>query len=127
MVNHFHFKMSSFNKRIKIQLHLYEVGFESKTETILTKIVDHISYRFIMCLCVPMIQVLLHTIIDDLRDDENKVYKMENVNEKKWWKKASVWITIARVGLPLTYMLGALAIVVPGIINMVVEGSRDEF
>ena len=52
---------------------------------------------------------------------------MANMNENKWWKKASVWITIARVGLPMAYMLVALAIVVPGIINMVVEGSSNRF
>ena len=34
--------------------------------------------------------------------------------------RSSVWITITRVGLPLAYMMGALAIVVPGIIDMVV-------
>ena len=120
MVNHFYFKKSS-SICICMKFDL------SARLPIFTKIVNHISYRFIMCLCVPMIQVLLHAIIDDLRGDENKVFKMENVNEKKWWKRSSVWITIARVGLPLTYMLGALAIVVPGIINMMVEGSRDEF
>ena len=80
-----------------------------------------------MSLCIPMTQVLLHTIIGGLRANDNEVRNMANMNENKWWKKASVWITIARVGLPMAYMLVALAIVVPGIINMVVEGSSNRF
>ena len=71
-----------------------------------------------MSLCVPMAQVLLHAIIDDLRGDDKK---MGEETEKKWWKKASTWITIARVGLPVTYVLVALAIVVPGILNILAE------
>ena len=68
-----------------------------------------------------MTQVLLHAIIDDLRGEENKVYRMGPEGEKKWWKKASAWITIARVGLPVTYVLVALAIIVPGIYNILAE------
>ena len=74
-----------------------------------------------MSLCVPMTQVLLHAIIDDLRGDDNKVFKMGEETEKKWWKKSSSWITIARVGLPVTYVMVALAIVVPGILNILAE------
>ena len=78
-----------------------------------------------------MLEVILHTIIDDLRGNENKVFKINNkackmpeAKEKRWWERASIWITLARVGLPVVYMLVALAIVVPGIINIVVEGSQ---
>ena len=73
-----------------------------------------------MSLCVPMTQVLLHAIIDDLRED-NKVFKMGQETAKKWYKKASSWTTIARVGLPVTYAVVALAIVVPGILNKLAE------
>ena len=74
-----------------------------------------------MSLCIPMLQVLLHTIIDDLRTDDNKVFKMGEETEERWWKKSSSWIIIARVGLPVTYVLVALAIVVPGILNILAE------
>ena len=74
-----------------------------------------------MSLCVPMTQVLLHAIIDDLRGDDNKVSRMGQEIDKKWWQKASSWITIARVGLPVTYVMVALAIVVPGILNILAE------
>ena len=74
-----------------------------------------------MSLCVPMTQVLLHAINDDLRKDDNKVYKMGQEAEKKWYKKASYWITFARVGLPIAYVMVALAIVVPGILNKLAE------
>ena len=74
-----------------------------------------------MSLCVPMTQVLLHAIIDDLREDDNKVYRMGQEAEKKWYKKASNWITFARVGLPIAYVMVALAIVVPGILNKLAE------
>ena len=75
-----------------------------------------------MSLCVPMTQVLLHAIIDDLREDDNKLYyRRGQATEKKWYNMASSWTTIARVGLPLTYVVVALAIVVPGILNILTE------
>ena len=88
-------------------------------------------FRFISNLCVPMLEVILHAIIDDLRCNENKVFKINNKvypipeeKERRWWERASVWIAFAKIGLPMAYMLVALAIVVPGIINIVVEGSQ---
>ena len=74
-----------------------------------------------MSLCVPMIQVLLHAIIDKLRGEDSKIFKMTEEKEKKWWKNCSVWITLARVGLPVAYVLVALAIVMPGILNILNE------
>ena len=78
-----------------------------------------------------MLEVILHTIIEDLRCNENKVFKINNKvlqipeeKKRRWWERASVWITLAKVGLPIAYMLVALAIVVPGVINVVVEGSQ---
>ena len=81
-----------------------------------------------MNLCVPMIQVLLHSIIDDVRGNDDKVWRMgQATNDEKWWKKAYVWITIARVGLPVTYVLFALVIIMPGILNILKEVPRDNF
>ena len=79
-----------------------------------------------MCLFVPMTQVLLHAIIDDLKSDDDKIFNIEQMTDKRWWKKVNVWITIARVGVPLSYVLVALAIVVPGILNIYAETSNDE-
>ena len=78
-----------------------------------------------MSLCIPMIHVLLHAVIDDLRNDGDKVTKMGAAEKKRWWGKASVWSKFARVGLPLVYMLVAFAIVFPGILNIITEGSVD--
>lgn len=80
-----------------------------------------------MNLCVPMIQVLLHSIIDDMRSNDKKARKMGKITEGIWWKKASLWITLARVGLPVTYVLVASAIVTPGIMNVLKEASNDHF
>ena len=65
----------------------------------------------------------MHTIIDDLRSGKDKVeyMKAKDRGKKKWWKKASVWIKFARVGLPVTYLVIASAILVPGILNLIIE------
>ena len=67
--------------------------------------------------------MLLHTIIDDLRHSEDKVAFMtaKDLEENKWWKKTSLWIKFARIGLPITYLVIALAIFVPGILNLITE------
>ena len=80
-------------------------------------------HRFIACLCFPILEVLLHTIIDDLRNGEDKVEFMtaKYKGDKKWWKRTSIWVKVARVGLPITYLLIALAILVPGILNLIIE------
>ena len=87
--------------------------------------------RFISNLCVPMFEVILLAIIDNLKGNDNKVFKINNkmlsipeTKERRWWERASVWMAIAKVGLPVAYVLFALAIVVPGIINIMVEGSH---
>ena len=78
--------------------------------------------RFIICLCYPMFEVLLHTIIDDLRSDDVKVFKIEDMKEERWWKKASLWIKLARVWLPMTYLVIAMSLVVSGILNVILVG-----
>ena len=65
----------------------------------------------------------MHTIIDDLRNGEDKVEYMtaKDKGEKKWWKRTSLWIKFARVGMPITYLVIAMAILVPGILNLLIE------
>ena len=76
-----------------------------------------------MSLCIPMLEVLLHTIIDELRVRNGNVFKMEEkVNVDKLWRTESFWVMIARTWLPLAYMLVALGILVPGIINTIISG-----
>ena len=82
-----------------------------------------ISSRFITNLCVPMIEVILHAIIDDLRGRENQVFKISEEIDMRWWKRMTVWITIAKIGLPIAYMMASLAIVVPGVINVMLDGT----
>ena len=82
-----------------------------------------ISSRFITNLCVPMIEVILHAIIDDLRGRENQVFKISEELDMRWWKRMTVWITIAKIGLPIAYMMASLAIVVPGVINVMLDGT----
>ena len=65
-----------------------------------------------------MIEVILHAIIDDLRGRENQ----EEVVMKSW-KRIHVWITFAKIGLPVAYMMATLAIVVPGVINVMLDGT----
>ena len=69
-----------------------------------------------------MFEVLLHTIIDDLRSDDVKVFKIEDMKEERWWKKASLWIKLARVWLPMTYLVIAKSLVVSGILNVTLGG-----
>ena len=82
-----------------------------------------ISSRFITNLCVPMIEVILHAIIDDLRGRETQVFKISEEIDMRWWKRMTVWITIAKIGLPIAYMMASLAIVVPGVINVMLDGT----
>ena len=79
-----------------------------------------------------MFEVILLAIIDNLRGNDNKVFKINNkilnipeAKDKRWWERASVWIAVARVALPVAYVLVALAIIVPGIINIMIEGSMN--
>ena len=71
--------------------------------------------------------MLLHTIIDDLRHGDNKVVTFmaaKDRGDEKWWKRTSLWIKVARVGLPITYLLIALAIFVPDIFNLIIESKN---
>ena len=68
---------------------------------------------------------LIHAIIDDLRGINDKVLRFDQMTGEKWWNKAPVWVMIARVGLPVVYMVVALAIIMPGIFNKMAEVSNN--
>ena len=80
-------------------------------------------HRFIACLCFPILEVLLHTIIGELRSRDDKVYYMKATDRegKKWWKKTYLWTKFARIGLPMTYIVITVAILFPGILNLMME------
>lgn len=78
-----------------------------------------------MCLWVPMTHVLIHAIIDDLRGINDKVFRFDQMTGEKWWNKAPVWVMIARIGLPVIYMVVALTIIMPGVLNKMAEVSND--
>ena len=67
---------------------------------------------------MPMVIVLLHTIIDDLEGDESKVFTMADKRKNRSLTKVSFWKMLAKVGLPTAYVVAALAILMPGFINI---------
>ena len=71
-----------------------------------------------------MIEVILLAIIDSLRGNENEVRPIQNEKEMRRVETASIWRAIAKIGLPIAYMLVTLAIVVPRVINVVIKGSQ---
>ena len=77
--------------------------------------------RFVMSLCIPAIEMLLHVIIAGCLRDNVKLFK---VSEKKGmaktgpWMTASFWVMVSRVVVPMAYIVVALAIVLPGVINV---------
>ena len=81
--------------------------------------------RFVMSLCIPAIEMLLHTIIAGLllREDVVGVFK---VSDKMKASKTSgqrvmrgaFWVMVSRVVVPMAYVVVALAIVLPGVINV---------
>ena len=76
------------------------------------------ALRFILSLCIPMLEVLLHTIIDELRVRNAKVVKIEEkLYGHQRWKKEEFWIKVARKWLPIAYLTVALAILVSGIVH----------
>ena len=77
--------------------------------------------RFVMSLCIPAIEMLLHAIIAGLMHDDDKVIMVSNkmrVPKRMPWMTPSFWVKISRVGLPITYAVLALAIVLPGVVNV---------
>ena len=75
--------------------------------------------RFILSLFYPVLQVLLLVMIDSARKDTDKVIRIgsQNIKQKKKWKiKETTWIRVARLWLPISFILCAIAIVVPGMV-----------
>ena len=73
-----------------------------------------------------MLEVLLHAIVDELRSDKVQFFKTNTIKEKRWWKKASMWIRLARLWLPLTYFIIAMALILSGILNVIVGNQNNE-
>ena len=82
-----------------------------------------------MSLCIPAIEMLLHTIVAELpREDTDDVKlfkvkgsKMAAKAKKGRMRRASFWIFILRAILPIAYVLVAMAILLPGVINVVLN------
>ena len=77
--------------------------------------------RFILVLIYPVLQVLLLAIIDSVRKDGDNVVwigtQKVRIKHKKWKIGEKGWLRIARVGLPISFLLIALAILVVGIVS----------
>ena len=66
-------------------------------------------------------QVLLLAIINSVRKDGDNVVwigtQKVRIKHKKWKMGEKGWLTIARMGLPIAFLLIALAIVVVGMVS----------
>ena len=74
-----------------------------------------------MSLCIPAWEMLLHAIIAGLMSTDHDVLEVSNrmrVPKKRHWMTVSFWVRISRVGLPIIYLVVALAIVLPGVVNL---------
>ena len=66
-----------------------------------------------------MAQVLLLAIIDSARDGDDKVFRIDTkLIRIKWKIGGKAWVKVARIGLPIAFLILALLIVVPGIVNV---------
>ena len=78
-------------------------------------------FRFILVLIYPVLQVLLLAIIDSVSMDGDKVVwigtQKVRIKHKKWKIGEKGWLRIARVGLPIAFLLIALAIVAVGMMS----------
>ena len=73
-----------------------------------------------MSICIPALELFLHTVRASLHNKESMVYRAfdKRHDMDKYWQKTSFWIRISRVWLPVAYFVTALAILLPGIINV---------
>ena len=73
-----------------------------------------------MSVCIPALELFVHTIRASLQSNENKVYRAFDMRpvKERCWKKSSFWIRISRVWLPIGYFVIAMVILLPGIINV---------
>ena len=66
-----------------------------------------------------MAQVLLLAVIDFARDRDDKVFRIDTkLIRIKWKIGGKAWVKVARIGLPISFLILALLIVVPGIVNV---------
>ena len=72
-------------------------------------------------LIYPVLQVLLLAIIDSARKDENGVVmfgkQWVKIKRKKWMIGAKGWTRVAKVGMPVAFLLIALAILAVGMLS----------
>ena len=76
-----------------------------------------------MSLCFPAIEMLLHAIIAGLLREDVKLFSPSDKKRNAMTGRmmsASFWVMISRVVLPIAFILVALAIVMPGVINVAV-------
>ena len=72
-----------------------------------------------MSLLYPVAQVLLLAVIDFARDRDDKVFRIDTkLIRIKWKIGGKAWVKVARIGLPISFLILALLIVVPGIVNV---------
>ena len=92
--------------------------------TIWVSVILYSFPRFVMSLCIPAIEMLLHAIIAGLlREDVVRVFKVSDKMKasKKSGQRvmsAAFWVMVSRVVVPIAYVIVALAIVLPGVINV---------
>ena len=91
-------------------------------------IIDRSFKRFVMSLCIPALVLFLHTIRASLQSNENRVFKAfdKRQHRRPAWKRASLWIRISRVWLPVGYFVVASAILLPGIINVTLLNTYNK-
>ena len=73
-----------------------------------------------MSICIPALELFVHTIRASLQSNEDKVYGAFDKRsvQERYWKKSSFWNKVSRVWLPIGYFVIALVILLPGIINI---------
>ena len=73
-----------------------------------------------MSICIPALELFLHTVRGILHSNENRAQMAfeKRHGNLKYWRKTYFWIKISRVWLPVGYLVAALAILLPGILNV---------
>ena len=93
---------------------------------VLASNLSFLQSRFVMSLCIPAIEMLLHTIIAELLCDDVKLFKASDKmradkTATRHIMSATFWTWTSRVILPVAYVVVALAIVLPGVLNVAIN------
>ena len=65
----------------------------------------------------------MHTIIDELRVRNARVFEIEEkLHGDQRWRKEEFWVMVARKWLPIAYLTVAMAILVSGIVHTLTSG-----